>query len=105
LRDFVFKRDGDALTSRDIRWSFNYYWDSMLNAGATEGSFGAQLVGFREANGQFPYGSTYGTYWWSTTEASPGNAYAVFCGPSDIDKVTQIEKGKKSGYSVRCVKD
>jgi uncharacterized protein (TIGR02145 family) len=96
---------GDKLTSRDIRWSFNYYWDSMLNAGATEGSFGVQLVGFREANGQFQYGSTYGTYWWSATEASSGNAYALFCGPSDIDKISQIEKGKKSGYSVRCVKD
>jgi uncharacterized protein (TIGR02145 family) len=95
---------GDALTSRDIR-SFNSNWDNILNTGATEGKFGAQLVGFRAANGQFQYGSYYGTYWWTATEASSGNALAVFCGPSDIDKVSPTEKSRKFGFSVRCVKD
>jgi uncharacterized protein (TIGR02145 family) len=96
---------GNTLTSRDIRWGFNYYWDSMLNEGATEGSFGVQLVGFRSANGQFQYGSNYGTYWWSATEESSGNGYSIYCGKSDIDKVTQSVNNKKDGFSVRCVKD
>ena len=77
----------------------------MLNTGATEGSFNAQLAGFREVTGQFQYGSNYGTYWWSATEASPGNVYTIYCGPLDFYKVTPAEKNKKFGYSVRCVKD
>jgi uncharacterized protein (TIGR02145 family) len=96
---------GDTLTLRDIRWSFNYYWDSMLNAGATEGSFGVQLVGFRAANGQFQYGSNYGTFWWSATEASSGNGYSIYCGKSDFEKLIRTESNKKNGYSIRCVKD
>jgi uncharacterized protein (TIGR02145 family) len=96
---------GDALTSRDFRWCFNYYWDSPLNSGAAEGSFNAQLAGFRDVTGQFQYGSNYGTYWWSATEGSSGNAYTVYCGPSDIDNVSPYQKNKKYGYSVRCVKD
>lgn len=95
---------GDKLTSRDFRWSFNYYWDSFLNAGATEGSFGAELVGYRTASGQIQY-SRYGTYWWSGTEASSANVYVIYCGQADFEKVIQIEKEKKNGFSVRCVKD
>lgn len=96
---------GDALTSRDFRWCFNYYWDSPLNKDGTEGSFNAVLAGFRDASGQFQYGSRYGTYWWSATETSSENAYTIYCGPSDIDVVTPSGKNKKQGYSARCVKD
>jgi uncharacterized protein (TIGR02145 family) len=96
---------GDALTTRDFKWSFNYYWDSMLNTGATEGSFNAQLVGFRTVTGQFQYGSNYGTYWWSATEATSANSYTIYCRPADLEKVTQTDNNKKNGFSVRCVKD
>ena len=95
----------DALTSRDFQRCFNYYWNSPLNTGTTEGSFNAQLAGFREASGQFQYGSRYGTYWWSASEASSENSYTIYCGPSDIDKVYPFEKNRKDGYSVRCVKN
>jgi uncharacterized protein (TIGR02145 family) len=96
---------GDALTTRDFKWSFNYSWDSMLNTGSTEGSFNAQIVGFRTVTGQFQYGSYYGTYWWSATEATSANSYTVYCRPSDIEKVIQTDNNKKNGFSVRCVKD
>jgi uncharacterized protein (TIGR02145 family) len=96
---------GDSLTYGKFKQSFNYNWESYLNTGATEGSFNAQLVGFRNANGQFPYGSNYGTYWWSRTEASSGLGYSVYCGKSDNEKVFQTENNKKNGYSVRCVRD
>ena len=95
---------GDTLTSRDLRWCFNYHWDSPLNPG-NEGSFWAQLAGFRLSTGQFQYGSYYGTYWWTANEASSGIANVVYCGPSDIDIVATAEKNKKDGYSVRCVKN
>ena len=94
----------DTLTSRDLQQCYNYFWDHPLNPGK-EGSFWVQLAGFRLASGQFQYASYYGTYWWSSTEVSQGNADAAYCGPLDIDKVSLAERNKKSGLSVRCLKD
>lgn len=97
---------GSSLTSVVLRRNFNFSWDRWDNpAGNTEGSFWAQLAGFRNPAGDFQYGSRYGTYWWSSTEESVTNAETVFCGPSDIDVVTTTIKNKKAGLSVRCVKD
>jgi uncharacterized protein (TIGR02145 family) len=96
---------GDALTYGQFNQNFNYNWESYLNTGATEGSFGAKLSGFRTVAGQFQYGSNYGTYWWSATESNSGFGYSIYCGKSDIEKVFQTESNKKNGYSVRCLKD
>lgn len=96
---------GDVLTYGELKRNFNFNWESQLNIGATEGSFGAQLSGFRTITGQFQYGSNYGTYWWSASEASSDNGYSIYCGKSDIEKVMQAQNNKKNGYSVRCVKD
>ena len=95
---------GDKLTSMYLRKCFNYHWDDPLNPGS-EGSFWAQLAGFRIASGQFQYGSRYGTYWWTATEVSSGIANVAYCGASEFDIVTTTGKNKKDGYSVRCVKD
>ena len=95
-----------SLTSVVFRRNFNFSWDRWDNpAGNTEGSFWPQLAGFRNPAGDFQYGSRYGTYWWSSTEESAVNAVTVFCGPSDIDVVTNTIYNKKAGLSVRCVKD
>jgi uncharacterized protein (TIGR02145 family) len=96
---------GDELTSANFRGSINSNWESQLSTGATEGSFHAQLAGLRTVTGQFQYGSYYGTYWWSATEATSANSYTVFCRSSDIEKVIQTDNNKKNGFSVRCVKD
>jgi uncharacterized protein (TIGR02145 family) len=103
--ELIIHLGGDALTTRNFQMCFNYNWESMLNTGATEGSFNAQLAGFRDITGQFQYGSRYGTYWWSATEVSPGNVYTVFCRPAEFEKVSITEQNGKNGYSVRCVKD
>ncbi len=97
---------GETLSLRDLKWCSNFHWDPNhhLDPGHGEGCFGVYLAGFRQVNGQF-LSDSYGTYWWSATEGSPGYGYAIYCGSSDIDIVTTFEKDKKSGYSVRCVKD
>ncbi len=41
----------------------------------------------------------------SKVEVGGGNAHAIFCGSSDVDRVKPYEKNKKHGFSVRCVKD
>jgi uncharacterized protein (TIGR02145 family) len=96
---------GDAVTYGVLNSSYNYSWDSILNAGATEGSFSAQLAGFRTVTGQFQYGSNYGTYWWSSTEVSSENVYSIYCGKTTVEKVVKLDSSKKNGFSVRCVKD
>ena len=98
---------GETLSSSDLRWCSNFHWDPNhpMYPGRDEGCFRVYLAGLREVNGQFLSGSYYGTYWWSATEGSTGNAHAIFCGSSDVDKVKPYEKNKKYGYSVRCVKD
>ncbi|MBK7134524.1 MAG: fibrobacter succinogenes major paralogous domain-containing protein [Bacteroidales bacterium] len=89
----------------NLRQSYNWDWSRQLNITGAEGGFWAQMAGFRYANGQFPYGSNYGTYWWSSTEASSVNAWSVYCRPASFENATQWEESKKSGFSVRCVKD
>jgi len=96
---------GDTLTTRDFTWCNNYHWDSPSNTSATEGSFHAQLVGFRDVTGEFHHASRYGTYWWSATEVSSANGYAIHCGKDDFDRINQTNRNKKSGFTVRCVKD
>ena len=96
---------GDAATYGTLSSSLNYDWGSPLYADATEGSFCVQRAGFRTVTGQFQYGSNYGTYWWSGTEASSTDVYSIYCGKSAFEKITQVENSKKNGFSVRCVKD
>jgi len=98
---------GETLSSGDLRECFNFHWnpDHPLFPGRDEGCFLPHQAGFREVNGLFLSGYSYGTYWWSATEESSGNAFAIFYGPSDLDKVKPYEKTKKYGFSVRCVKD
>lgn len=61
--------------------------------------------GFRDATGQYPYDSYYGNYWWSASADSSGNGYALYIGRSELDKVSLVERDKKYGFSVRCLKD
>lgn len=101
--ELLFHIGGDNPYSTDLR-RFSYTTDP-LNPEVSEGSFRAQLAGFRNASGLFQSGYNYGTYWWSSTAASGDIGYAVFCGPSENDPVSIREKSKKDGFSVRCVKD
>jgi uncharacterized protein (TIGR02145 family) len=102
--ELIIHLGGDNLTSEYLRQNFHLSWNNPLNPGL-EGSYWAQLAGFRLAAGQFQYGSYYGTYWWAATEVSPGVANVTYCGPSSIDAVAIAEKNKKDGYSVRCIRD
>jgi uncharacterized protein (TIGR02145 family) len=96
---------GDDLTYNDLRLCYNYNWESRPDQNNNEGSFWINLVGFRNVAGQFSYGSQYGTYWWTATESSQDNVNSIYCGPSEFDRIDNIEKSKKNGFSVRCIKD
>jgi uncharacterized protein (TIGR02145 family) len=74
------------------------------NTGTNESGFTALPSGARSyTNGAFS-GIGYAGYWWSSTEVSTTNAYlrGVYYNNTDA---SQINDGKKGGYSVRCLKD
>jgi len=74
------------------------------NSGATNSTgFTALPGGYRYYNGVYNAGKRYG-YWWTSTETNTVNAVArdLYYGYTNIDK---INSDKRTGASVRCIKD
>lgn len=79
------------------------HWQSP-NSGATNSSgFSAIPGGYRYYNGTFNAIKRY-AYFWTSTESSSANAYGrdMYYGYSNLDR---ISSDKRSGLSVRCIKD
>jgi uncharacterized protein (TIGR02145 family) len=71
-------------------------------AGTNTSGFSALLAGYRHTNGYFYY-LGYGTYFWSSTEDIPDDAY--YLGLNDDDGYVGLDYiDKAAGFSVRCVK-
>ena len=79
------------------------HWQSP-NEGATDlVGFTALPSGYRYFNGSF-LDIGYYSYWWSSTESSPTNAYERLV--SYVSSYIYKGSGRKqSGFSVRCLKD
>jgi uncharacterized protein (TIGR02145 family) len=74
------------------------------NSGATNlTGFTAIPGGYRYYSGAFNAMNRYG-YWWTSTESTTVNAFArsMFYGYTNLDR---ISSDKRSGASVRCIKD
>jgi uncharacterized protein (TIGR02145 family) len=95
---------GEELTAELFRRSYNWGWGDLRNTRPYEGSFGANTSGYREVTGQYR-NSNYGTYYWSETESSSRNVFAIYAGYNDFEIVMQTERDKKYGFSIRCIKD
>jgi len=82
----------------------NSHW-YMPNAGATNESGFTALPGGSRFGYGLSYGNAFFSYWWSSTEYSSDNAWII--GLSTFGEETGKYFGyeKKSGYSVRCVKN
>ena len=82
----------------------NLHWHSPNTGATNESGFTALPGGFRLAiKGGFWHIGDQGE-WWSSTESSSGTAWGRFMYFDDA----KIERGygiKRSGYSVRCIKD
>lgn len=79
------------------------HWNSP-NIGATnETGFTALPGGNRDISGNFNYIGYYG-YWWSATAQNATYALPRYLS-YDTSSVDEFPNDKKSGFSVRCVKD
>lgn len=77
-------------------------WLSPNESASNSSGFSALPVGKRADNGWFDstYSSAY--FWSSTTETVLANGLYLYY---DYEDVNYLQASKKSGYSVRCVKD
>jgi len=79
------------------------HWSSPNNGATNESCFTALPGGVREDDGTFGNFGTYG-YWWSATEYD-ATTVMVRLITNEYDDVTLYNYKKKSGFSVRCLKD
>jgi uncharacterized protein (TIGR02145 family) len=94
---------GITVAAGKLKEAGTLHWLSQ-NTGATNSSgFTALPGGYRYYNGVYNAVRRYG-YWWTATESSSANAYGrdMYYGYINIDR---ISSDKRSGASVRCVKD
>ncbi|MCF8370891.1 MAG: fibrobacter succinogenes major paralogous domain-containing protein [Bacteroidales bacterium] len=80
------------------------HWNSPNTCGTNNSGFNALPGGYRYSlNGTFSSLGTYG-YWWSATEQN--STYARYLRLAyNVAAVSQYHANKKTGYSVRCVRD
>jgi uncharacterized protein (TIGR02145 family) len=79
------------------------HWQAPNSTAANSFGFTALPGGYRYYNGAFNTIKRYG-YWWTATESTSSNGYArdIYYAYSNLDR---ISSDKRSGASVRCVKD
>ena len=94
---------GEAVAGGKMKETGSGHWCSP-NVGATnESGFTAVPAGVRS----WEYGFLMGCDWgllWSATEAEPTTAYHRFLFSDDAG-INRVDNNKKSGMSVRCIKD
>lgn len=79
------------------------HWYSTNPSATNETGFTAIPAGYRYYTGAFNSIKRY-SYWWSSSEASASDAYCrnMNYGYNTVERTASI---KKSGFSVRCIKD
>lgn len=95
---------GTDIAGGKLKEAGNSHW-YMPNTGATNESGFTGLPGGSRFGYGLSYGNAFFSFWWSSTDYSSDNAWII--GLSTFGKETGKYFGyeKKSGYSVRCVKD
>jgi uncharacterized protein (TIGR02145 family) len=93
---------GESVAGGKMKETGTAHWYSPNNA-TNESGFTALPGGFRPNNGYFQ-DIRYNGRWWSSTENSGTNAWYRNINNSGVDVYRNYEN-KKSGYSVRCLKD
>ena len=78
-------------------------WESPNAAATNESGFTGLPAGIRNFNGAFNHIGLYG-FWWSSSEYDSSNAWYRTLVYYDIP-ANRFNFNKKSGFSVRCVRD
>jgi len=94
---------GESVAGGKLKETGITHWTSPNTGATNETGFTTLPGGYRSSNGTFDLIGEYG-YWWSSTEYSAPNAWYRLLG-YDSGHTGRYNFNKKSGYSVRCVKD
>ena len=94
---------GTAVAGRKLKEAGSTHWQLPIDA-TNETGFTALPGGFRLTGGGFGGVGTDGLWWSSTPGSSDINAWIIGMGNNYPD-VYQQENSKRTGYSVRCIKD
>jgi len=96
---------GDASAGGKLKESGSLHWNSPNTGATNESGFNALPAGWRDvfsSNSFIEFGN-YG-YWWSSTEVNPTNAIYRSI-HFDSGAILKNNFDKRSGFSVRCLKD
>ena len=94
---------GESVAGGKLKETGTAHWSSP-NSGATNETGFSALPGVLRASGvDFSYLNYYG-YWWSATDIDAGFAWRRHMG-YDYSYSFRDDFNKKSGFSVRCIKD
>ncbi len=94
---------GESVAGGKLKETGYTHWNSPNTGATNETGFTALPGGYRSSNGTFASVGTYG-YWWSATETNAENArprYVYYLN----SLVYRNYHDKRSGLSVRCVRD
>jgi uncharacterized protein (TIGR02145 family) len=94
---------GSTIAGSKLKETGTIHWQSPNSGASNSSGFTALPGGYRYYNGIFNAMKRYG-YWWTSTENSVANAYGrdLYYGYSTLDR---ISSDKRSGASIRCIKD
>lgn len=101
LMDFL---GGSSIAGLKLKTAGTQYWQSPNNGDNSSG-FSALPTYFRSSSGQFITTGTFNGRFWTSTTASGLNNGATFIIYSTSDAAAISSDDKKTGYSVRCVRN
>lgn len=94
---------GEIIAGNKQKETGSLHWQSPNSGASNESGFTALPGGYRYYGGTFSNIRSQG-YWWSGTESSAIEAYYrdIYLSYGNVDRGSS---SKKSGFSVRCIKD
>jgi len=95
---------GDSIAGGKLKESGNLYWNSPNTGATNESGFASRPSGFRSLYGGVVLMPGDIGSWWTSTGYDSTNAWNRFMFSED-ETVSRVDNDKKSGFSVRCVKD
>ena len=94
---------GTSMAGGKMKETGTAQWSSPNTGATNESGFSGFPGGYRDTGGTFG-GIYYYGYWWSSTEYTASNAWSRRLSYDYVD-VSRLYYGKKSGFSIRCLRD
>ena len=94
---------GDAVAGGKMKTTGTTRWTTPNTSATNESGFAGLPGGLRFSNGSFDIVGSFG-YWWSATELSSTHAWYRLLN-SNVGILYRNDFNKKSGFSVRCLRD